>query len=1349
MKIIILSLTFLMVICFSIFATEVFHGPVSGTWDLAGSPYLIQGEINLPANQSLTIEPGVEVIFQGCYRFIVNGRLTAVGTETDSIFFTSENQYTGWKGIRFINTTYNGQSSGMLNYCRLEYGKQQDNGTAETKGGGLLCLNSSNLQIQNSLFIENEARYGGAIAIINSSPNLQSVIIKNNFAQSDGGGIYISTTAHPQINNSQISNNKSICDGGGIFIGGLSNPEFENVNITENAAAMEYDCGGGGAVVWNAQAIFENCMFAENNSNHIGGALWIRADSQVELNNSIITRNSANDGAGICNNSSDLELSGTSIHRNTSYDSPSGIYSYNGNLVFDQNNRSSIFLNTVESNNYTGCEISIGSQDFVEVYLDTFTIAVPTQLYASPLANFTFDIQNHIFEPTANNLYVSSNGSNSNSGLTPTEPIKSIFQAVQMIQPDAQNPLIIFIEDGTYSPSNTEEVFPINLKSYLTIQGSSKWNTIIDAEKTKGILWLHSISEVSVNDLTIKNANEIDYAHGGGINCHATEFNLSNIAITECYAECSAGGIAISGSCVINLSGTSIFNNSSNGYAGGINCDWGDPIINFDPNNLCNIYLNSSYSGYEIYWEDTPINVIVDTFTVMNPNVTNVYPFSYFTFDINNAIYEPVAADLYVSPNGSNSNNGLSSGTPLKTIHRALQMIISNQTNPHTIHLAEGVYSPSSNGESFPIILNDFITLSGVSSETTILDAEETNRVIQISGDHVTLENFSVVNGHFHNGAGINIDGDDAHLTDLTIKNNETSAEYYSYGNSGGGVYINGDDAILENVIISDNMANAYGGGIYLSEPVFLSGVTIKDNTSLMYAGGGLYCGFYAAFFDDQNLCNIMNNQSYGLPSSGNDICFNYDSGLSEEMLVYVDTFTVQYPSNYYANPVDHIIFSIQNYYMPSLNSDVYVAPTGSNTNSGLSADDPFRSITYALQRVTSDSLNPRIINLAPGTYSPAINGESFPLGAESYLTFQGESKENTIIEGDETIGFIFCNEISDFTIADCSIRNFGLSSIYNSSYGAIFTSNSEINLRRLNLYHNGSYSGAALYAAASDCLVSDCYIYDNETHNGGAVFALNSNLTLLNNTICFNEAASNSGGIYYRSTNSQNEDHRAILVNQILWDNEPSQIYLRGTNTYTATMIIDHSDIQDGETGISTQYNFALEWLEGNIDTNPMFGEPENEYFMLQSESPCVNTGTAFFEWEDEIYLDMQPDEYIGNAPDIGAWESEFTGSENSNIPLVFGLGQNFPNPFNPETKIQFSIPINSKVELTVYNMRGQKVKQLVRDRLGAGQHSIVWNGRNENHKRSSSGIYFYKIKAKVNGKTKFSKTRKMMLLK
>ncbi len=101
--------------------------------------------------------------------------------------------------------------------------------------------------------------------------------------------------------------------------------------------------------------------------------------------------------------------------------------------------------------------------------------------------------------------------------------------------------------------------------------------------------------------------------------------------------------------------------------------------------------------------------------------------------------------------------------------------------------------------------------------------------------------------------------------------------------------------------------------------------------------------------------------------------------------------------------------------------------------------------------------------------------------------------------------------------------------------------------------------------------------------------------------------------------------------------------------------------------------------------------------------------------------------------------------GNGNEDVPEhVTMLGQNYPNPFNPTTKISFSIKNNSRVELAVYNINGQKVKTLKSEIMSAGNHSVMWNGKDNSGKDVSSGIYFYKLNTGEE-----TQVRKMVLLK
>ncbi len=98
---------------------------------------------------------------------------------------------------------------------------------------------------------------------------------------------------------------------------------------------------------------------------------------------------------------------------------------------------------------------------------------------------------------------------------------------------------------------------------------------------------------------------------------------------------------------------------------------------------------------------------------------------------------------------------------------------------------------------------------------------------------------------------------------------------------------------------------------------------------------------------------------------------------------------------------------------------------------------------------------------------------------------------------------------------------------------------------------------------------------------------------------------------------------------------------------------------------------------------------------------------------------------------------------SEESEIPSEYALYQNYPNPFNPTTTIKFALPIQSKVELKIFDILGQEVKSLINDYLNSGNYTIEWDSRNNNGEKVSSGIYIYRISA-----GNFFQAKKMILL-
>jgi NAD(P)H dehydrogenase (quinone) len=126
-----------------------------------------------------------------------------------------------------------------------------------------------------------------------------------------------------------------------------------------------------------------------------------------------------------------------------------------------------------------------------------------------------------------------------------------------------------------------------------------------------------------------------------------------------------------------------------------------------------------------------------------------------------------------------------------------------------------------------------------------------------------------------------------------------------------------------------------------------------------------------------------------------------------------------------------------------------------------------------------------------------------------------------------------------------------------------------------------------------------------------------------------------------------------------------------------------------------------------------------------------------------------------LDDARALGKRVAKITGQMKSGIPVNVDVGndqqptgyilqQNFPNPFNPETKINYELPRTSKVLLKVFNELGEEVRTLVDKEQSAGRYQIQWDGKDNNYQSVTTGVYFYQLYVEGTAQTK-----KMVLLK
>jgi hypothetical protein len=273
-------------------------------------------------------------------------------------------------------------------------------------------------------------------------------------------------------------------------------------------------------------------------------------------------------------------------------------------------------------------------------------------------------------------------------------------------------------------------------------------------------------------------------------------------------------------------------------------------------------------------------------------------------------------------------------------------------------------------------------------------------------------------------------------------------------------------------------------------------------------------------------------------------------------------------------------------------------------------------------------------------------------------------------------------------------------------------------------------YGGGIMINECSPGIYNNIILNNQATFNGGGIYIGDQNCQpqIINNTIAADTAGVYGGGI---CTNSVS----AIIMNTIVWGNVAptgQQLYTLGGDTRVA-----YCDIQD-----------TLWTGEGNISADPQLVADS-----LANSSPCISAGVVSYDFGDGLVC-LCPTEDIngtlrpspaGSSPDMGAWESlegrpsDIESSLLDCIPEMFLLHQNYPNPFNAETIIGYALPVTCRIDLSIYNLLGQKVTTLVSEKQNAGSHMVIWATEG-----LSSGVYIYRMQA-----GKFMATKKCLLLK
>jgi len=344
--------------------------------------------------------------------------------------------------------------------------------------------------------------------------------------------------------------------------------------------------------------------------------------------------------------------------------------------------------------------------------------------------------------------------------------------------------------------------------------------------------------------------------------------------------------------------------------------------------------------------------------------------------------------------------------------------------------------------------------------------------------------------------------------------------------------------------------------------------------------------------------------------------------------------------------------------------------------------------------------------------------------------------------------GAIYCENSPDAVISGNYIsRNFGISDgagIYcNMSDAAIsnnlikeniagrgagiFCQRSSPSIKGNTISRNlGEINGGGIYLFQSDPVIGNNIIADNLSFSYGAgLFCNHSNPAFINNTVAGNTASIGGGGIY-------NFYSVPVITNSIFWANN-APLWPEIFN-YSGSSAITYSDIQGGWPGV------------GNIDTDPLFCDPDSGDFHLMSiacgdlyDSPCIDAGSPYYadslldcSWGLGTTVSDMGAYGGGDTAYVGIWDVP------SSLPERY-LILNYPNPFNAITLIEFDLIYDCYVTIDVIDILGRRTADLLSEYRPAGRNYVRWDASDH-----ASGIYFCRLEG-----CGFKVVRRMVLMR
>lgn len=603
---------------------------------------------------------------------------------------------------------------------------------------------------------------------------------------------------------------------------------------------------------------------------------------------------------------------------------------------------------------------------------------------------------------------------------------------------------------------------------------------------------------------------------------------------------------------------------------------------------------------------------------------------------------------------------------------------------------------------------------------------------IQSSGETIMNNNIIRNNGNCSRGGGI------AEVGGNSIIESNLIEENLNVGDGGGiwcedgnqvirnNVIRNHDSAgitsqhsaieIVENVIYNNNNSNWWAGGIYIwndSYEYSLIESNLIINNSSGYYGGGIMCSGLSRIINNQ-ICNNSSLQGGGLFTSNysesivinNTICNNYaeqkGGGLyfSDNNSMFVNNIlwgnSAVFGRQVYIDEGSQPAFYFCN--IEGSFSDIEGPGSGANYNQNYFVNN-ISSIPFFTEPSQGIGVEFEAIN-TDWTFLPVT--QSINSGALDTLALyipEYDLNGNSRFFGDR----IDIGAYETQTEPISSISTFSVNNNYFEFMSLEFTTLFENELLGFNIYHNITTDFTTAY------LINDSII--PATNN------------MIEYTYNIDEYAVETGTLNYfwlevitldgesfRSSSMLKKSAYVDFIAEPTWGQSP--------------LLVEFTDISVGEI-MSWEWDFENDGIIDSYEQNPTFIYGDDGFYSVSL--------TVTDSLENEQTKLKENLVYVG-----------LVSAENDIIKNSIQLS-NYPNPFNPETTISYSLPMDGNVEISIFNIKGQKVKALFMEESQKGSHSILWDGNDESGKPISSGVYYYKLI--VNQKTEAVK--KCLLLK